>query len=461
MSDSVKCSSNTRQYQEENTLSSSASLKATDYHRRPIRALNTVLRGTRALGLATFPLEPDKLIATVRKTTGLRDFGDETFLEPMQRLIDALESEADLNPLGRFMNRTNILRLLKHRLYAHELLTRHPEILERHIPDPVVVVGLARSGTTRLHRLLASDSRFLHLKSWETVFPVPYPECFSARNEGRIDPRITALEAGLKAVMYMGPQIATVHPLGTFEVEEEVGLLQHGFSSQIFEVQAKIPSFAEWLMTHDQHAAYEYMVMLMKIISWFRNDPQDKPWILKTPQHMQDLDALLHVFPNAKLICPHRDPVKVVGSSCSMTWNGIVRDSDSVTPEWVGREWLSKTERMLHKTLRVREEMVAPQNQYDIQYADITADWQGALQGVYNFLELPFTDEARDNMQEWQDGNKQHQHGAHKYSLTDFGLDTQEVDQRLMFYRQRFNIPYETKNPHTATAANSNNTETS
>lgn len=440
--------------QRNDTLSSSPPLQATDYHRKPMRALNRLLRGANTLGLARFSLAPDNLVATARVATGLRDFGDESFLDPMQRLIDALENEADLNPIGRYMNRTNILRLLKHRLYAQELLTRHPEILERSIPDPVVIVGLARSGTTRLHRLLACDPRFLHLKSWETVFPVPYPECFAARAAGRTDPRITALNAGLKAVMYMSPQIAAVHPLGTFEVEEEVGLLQHGFSSQIFEVQAKIPSFAEWLMTHDQHAAYEYMVVLMKIVSWFRDDPQEQPWVLKTPQHMQDLDALLHVFPNAKLVCSHRDPVKVVGSSCSMTWNGIVRDSDSVTPQWVGQEWLGKTERMLHKTLRVREEMVAPQNQYDIQYADITADWENALQGVYDFLQLPFTAAVRSNMQGWLDSNRQHQHGAHKYSLADFGLDAQDVDRRLMFYRQRFSIPYENKNPHTAAAAN-------
>ncbi len=403
-------------------MSKAEQLTATSYHRAPIRALNTVLRGASALGMAKFSLQPQDLLATARKATGLQDIGDEHFFEPMQRLIEALEEEADLNPLGRFMNRTNILRLLKHRLYAQDLLRRHPEILQRAIPDPVVVVGLGRSGTTRLHRLLASDSRFLHLKSWESVFPVPYPACFIARDEGRTDPRITALDQGLKAVLYMSPQVAAVHPLGTFEVEEEIGLLQHGFSSQIFEIQAKIPSFAEWLMTHDQLAAYEYMVVLMKIISWFRNDPQDKPWVLKTPQHMQDLDALLHVFPNAKLVCSHRDPIKAVGSVCSTAWNAMVRDSDSITPDWVGQEWLAKTERMLRKTLRIRDDLVLPRNQYDIQYADITADWKSALQGVYDFLDLPFTDDAQRNMQAWLDRNKQHKHGAHKYSLADFGL---------------------------------------
>lgn len=427
-------------------------LLSTDYHRVPMRVANAVLRCASAAGLARFPMEADALLRDARRATGLTDFGDESFLDPMRRLITALEAEADLNPMGRFMNRTNILRLLKHRLYAQDLLRRHPEILARNIPDPIVVVGLGRSGTTRLHRLLAADSRFLHLQSWESVFPVPWPECFTARAEGKVDPRITSLDQALKAVLYLSPQVSAVHPLGTFEVEEELGLLQHGFSSQIFEIQARVPSFAEWLMTHDQHAAYEYMVVLMKIISWFRNDPQDKPWVLKTPQHMQDLDGLLHVFPNAKLVCPHRDPIKAVGSVCSTVWNSIVRDCDSVTAEWIGPEWLDKTEKMLRKTLRIRDAVVLAQNQYDIQYADITADWQAAIQGVYDFLGTPFTEEARRGMQGWLNKNKQHKHGAHKYNLEQFGLTKQDVDTRLMFYRERFNIPYETKNPHLASA---------
>ncbi len=418
-----------------------------------MRLLNAALRAVRPLGLARFDLAPDELLAAARRETGLEDYGDDAFLEPMTLLIRALEEEADLNPIGRFMARANFLRLLKHRLYAQDLLQRHPEILERDLGNPVVVVGLARSGTTRLHRLLAADERFLHLKSWESVYPVPWPESFAAREAGGTEPRITALEQALKAVLYMSPQIAAVHPLGTFEVEEEVGLIQHGFASQLFEIQARIPSFAEWLMTHDQSAAYDYMVVLLKIISWWRDDPPGKPWVLKTPQYMQDLDELLRVFPGARLVCSHRDPVKVVGSACSMTWNAIVRDSDSVTPDWVGQEWLGKIERMLHKTLAVRQGQVAPSHQCDLQYSDITANWQRAMEGVYGFLDLPFTDRARAGMRQWLESNRQHRHGAHRYSLQDFGLQPEAVDRRLMFYRERFGIPYETDNPHLAAAA--------
>jgi len=215
-----------------------------------------------------------------------------------------------------------------------------------------------------------------------------------------------------------------------------------------------LPEFAEWLMTHDQTHAYAYTLKLLKTVSWFRGDPEDKPWVLKSPQHMQDLDALLNVFPNARLVCPHRDPVKVVGSSCSMAWNSLVRDNDRVTPEGVGREWLAKTERMLRKNLHDRETLSSPANQYDILYADITADWEAALQGVYDFLDMPFSGQARDAMRAWVESNSQHKHGAHKYTLEQFGLSAPQVDERLMFYRERFDIPYETGNPHTAHSPN-------
>ena len=423
-------------------------LKASDYHRTPIRLLNAAWGTLNTVGLANVSLDSDALIARAQKDTGLTDFGGDDFLEPMHLLIRSLETEADLNPVGRFMNRTNILRLLKGRLQAQALFTQHPDIKERELLDPVVIVGLARSGTTRLHRLLAADQRFLHVESWESVYPVPDQECFAAQAKGHHDPRIDALDQGLKAVLYMSPQINAVHPLGTHEVEEEIGLIQYGFSTQLFEVQARIPSFAEWLMTHDQTAAYETMVEMLKIISWFRDDPEDKPWILKTPQHMQDLDALIRVFPNAKLIFSHRDPIKCVGSACSMTWNAILRDSDSVTADWVGQEWFNKTERMLRKTLAVRKELVPAENQYDVQYADIGSDWERAIEGIYGFLGDPLTEQARARMQAWVDSNAQHKHGTHKYSLANFGLNPGEVDQRLMFYRKAFDIPYETRNPH-------------
>lgn len=421
---------------------------ATAYHRMPLRILNGFLRLANAVGVARVSFSAEALMAKARKDAGLSDFGDDRFIEPFRLLCEGLNNEANLNPTGKLLTRMSIMRLLRHRLLAEELFAKHPEILEREIKAPVVVVGLARSGTTRLHRLLAADQRFLHLKAWESVNPVPLPESFGAEH----DPRIKSIEDGLKAVLYMGPQIASVHPLGAHEVEEEVGLIQHAFSSQLFEVQAHLPSFAEYLMAHDQSYAYEYMVRLMKLISWWRNDDEAKPWVLKTPQHMQDLDALMRVFPDARLVCTHRDPIKAVGSACSMTWNAIVRDTDSIDPHWIGREWLAKTDAMLRKTLQVRDTLVPAQQQIDVLYQAISGDWRSEMERIYQFLGMPLTEDALSSMQAWLDSNTQHKHGAHKYQLSDFGLSKDEVEERLSYYRERFAIPLETRNPHQASA---------
>lgn len=412
----------------------------TAYHRLPIRALNKVLAAANKAGLAKVDLSADTLMREAREDTGLSHFGDDGFCDRLEVLSRSLRDEARLNPIGQRLQKQAIVRILKHRLYAEDWFTRHPEILDCELADPIVVMGLARSGTTRLHRLLASDPRFLHLKAWESINPVPWPEC--QLPPGNDDPRIQDIDRGLKAVLYMSPQIASVHPLGTLEVEEEVGLIQHGISSQLFEVQARIPGFANYLMAHDQDDAYRYMLKLLKLISWQRGDDTSKPWVLKTPQHMQDLDALMRVFPKAKLIFSHRDPVKVIGSICSMTWNSMVRDTDTLDPHWIGEEWLNKAEQMLTKVQALRQQHIPAGQCLDVHYRDLSDDWQSVMQDIYHFIAYPL-EPALPSMSAWLASNAQHKHGVHRYQLSDFGLSEQVVENRLGYYRDAYSIAKE------------------
>lgn len=419
----------------------------TAYHRLPVRLLNTMLRGfwRVGIGIGKTDLSAASLISTAQKATGLTDFGEPAIDENLRRLLHATDTEADLNPVGRMLTRQSYLRLLKHRLWAQALFKRHPEIDARELAAPVVVVGLARSGTTRLHRMLACDSQFNSLRTWESLNPVPWPQCFGADGKSvSPDPRVKNTEDGLRFVIWMGPQIEAVHPLGAHEIEEEVGLLEHAFSSQLFEVIRKLPGFGAWLMQNDQTYAYRYMARLLKMIEWFRNEPPQKPWVLKTPQHMQDLDALLNVFPHAKLLFIHRDPVAAVGSACSMTWNALVRDTDSITPQWVGNEWLHKTDAMLRKTIRLRARIPAAQ-QIDIYYDDMNKDWRSVVRRIYDFTGMALSQQTLDAMQAWLAQNKQHKHGAHVYQLEDFGLTPAAVEQQLSHYRDKYQIPRETK----------------
>lgn len=416
---------------------------ATAYHRLPVRMLNAALRVLWLAGIGKTDLSAPSLIGAAQRATGLTDFGDPPIDENLRRLLHATETEADLNPTGRMLTRQSYLRVLKHRLWAQDLFTRHPEIDARELADPIVIVGLARSGTTRLHRLLACDTQFNSLKTWESLNPVPWPACFDANgNAVSPDPRIKNTEDGLGFVIWMGPQIEAVHPLGAHEIEEEVGLIEHAFSSQLFEVIRKVPSFGDWLMRNDQTYAYRYMARLLKMIEWFRKEPPRRTWVLKTPQHMQDLDALLNVFPNAKLLFIHRDPVAAVGSACSMTWNALVRDTDSITPQWVGNEWLQKTDAMLRKIIRLREAIPESQ-QLDVYYDDMNRDWQSVIRRIYEFTGFDLEQKTLDAMSAWLQGNTQHKHGKHVYRLQDFGLTENKVGAQLAYYRDKYRIPPE------------------
>jgi len=408
---------------------------ATSYHRFPVRVFNFIARRLWRLGLLKADLREHSLLEAARRATGLHHFGDESFRIPMRRLLWSLEHESELNPLGRYLTRQVILRILRHRLLATELFDRHPEILARELLPPVVIVGLGRTGTTKLHRLLACDRRFSSLPAWEAVNPIPWPESFGPGE----DPRIANIRQGLKVVQYLGPQIMQVHPLSVDEPEEEVGLLEHAFASQLFEIQHYMPTFAEWLMDSDQSHAYRYLRDLLRLVEWFRGEPP-RPWILKSPQHMQDLDCLLEVMPGAKVLFTHRDPPQVIGSLCSMAWNSMVRDTDQVDPHWIGREWSSKAERMVRKIMRLREGIPAAQ-QLDLMYADIMADPFAQIGRIYDFIGLELDRQTRQAMEDWLERNQQHAHGHHHYELADFGLDREELEERFRFYRDHYAIP--------------------
>ena len=410
---------------------------ATAYQRRPVRLANSVLRGLARLGVGRADLSEEGLVQAARRATGLHHFGDESFRVPMRVLLRSIEEEADLNPIGRMLTRQSLVRILRHRLWAQDLFDRHPEILERRLAPPVVIVGLARTGTTKLHRLLACDPRFHSLRAWESLNPVPWPESFGAER----DPRIAVTQMGLRIVLYMSPQIAQVHPLAAEAVEEEIGLIEHAFSSQLFEITRRIPSFASWLMTHDQRFAYEYMARLLKLTEWFRGE-EPGPWLLKSPQHMQDLDALLAVFPGARIVCTHRDPLKTLGSACSMAWISMVRDSDRLDPHWVGREWSQKTASMLDKTLRIRDSR-PPEQFLDVLFADVMKDPLCEIRRIYRFIGWDLTPPVESSMLRWLDENPQHVAGAHRYRLEDFGLDAEAEGRRFVGYRERFAIPGE------------------
>lgn len=411
---------------------------STFYHTDAVRKINTDLRNGKEL----IDLSEHGLLTDARNETGLQRFGDESFLPSFRVLLTHLEDEAELNPFGRMMARIQLLGSLKNRLWANACFEAHPEILNRKIIAPIVVLGQARSGTTRLQRLLAADPNMQHLKTWECINPAPRT---LPTNAFEAAVRREEVVQRIKSGQQINPGADAAHPMHPDWAEEEIILLRHSFGSMQPFGFFPIPRYYQWFLKQDRSEAYAYMADLLKLVSWSRGDPEEKPWVLKTPQHMLDLDRLIQIFPDAKLPYIHRDPVKTNVSTVSLMWNFCVQYTDRPCREIMRDIWLDCCEQMARRSIDVRRQIPNKQ-QFDVYYEDMNRDWRSVMKSIYSFAEMEFTPEIEEAMATWLNASEgENRHGGHRYSAQDFGVSNADVDKQMMFYRIQYNIPYERK----------------
>jgi hypothetical protein len=400
-----------------------------------IGLLNSAMRLSRKAGLARRPvLEKDALLEQARAFTGLDDFGDRWFEQPFAVLLEALRNEARLNPAGEWAAMKQFVKVLADRQWAEQWFAQHPEILARPLPRPIVVVGPMRSGTTWLHRLLAADHRFSHLRSFETVSPVPRP---GFAPDGP-DFRVTLQRRIMRVARLANPRTLQIHPTGPYEPEEELGLLCNSLYGNKHESQWWVPTYARWCEAIDATPAYRQMARLLKLVAWSQQASSLKPWILKTPQHMLDLPALLKVFPDARVIFTHRDPLAVVASTASLCWNQTIIYSDHADPAKIGREWLRKTALMIERMREARRD-IPPERQIDVHYEDMERDWRGSMRRVYRFLGLEL-EPALPAMEAYERRCARLKNGTHHYSLEQFGLTPADVYDALDDYVRAYGV---------------------
>jgi len=332
----------------------------------------------------------------------------EEWREPFERLVAALASEADLNPLGEAMAWGQIVNALRARIRAERLWRARPEILERPVPAPIVILGQMRSGTTRLQRLLACDPRLAHTRLDESLIPVP--------RRGR---RLSAW-AGLAMLRRLNPELARIHPTAAAAPEEEFGLFSFAFGSAQFEAQWHVPGFVRWWEGADARPLYREFRALLQTNAWARGDPPGKPAILKAPQFLQDLPVLLETFPDARLVLIERDPARVVASSASLVWNQMRIQSDGADKRRIGREWLRKT-----RLRRRLGEASLPASCLRLGFEAIDRDWRGEIERLYDFLGLELELALLGRMARYLASATGHR--GHRYSLAEFGLRPEEL----------------------------------
>ncbi len=375
------------------------------------------------------------VLADARDRAGLEDFGDACFLEPMRLLLDSLENEARLHAVGRVTMYERIVGSLVGRLSAQDYFARHPEILREQIVAPVVIVGLARTGSTMMHRLLSADPAAYAVRWWECRAPSPYP----GSDWRRADPRIADAHAEVEAILEAAPELAAIHPWDPEGPDEEIMLLEHAFLSGVPDAFCHVPSYRRYVIEHDLRDGYAYLKRMLQFLQWQKKaaGQEAERWILKAPFHLGRIPQLVETFPDARFVQTHRDPIETTPSIASLYTSTWRTHSDHVDPLVVGEQNLELWSWGISKCLADRD--AGYEDRFiDVLYEDTRKDPMSSIESVYERLGHTLTNEARQAMKRWGDDNRRDKRATHSYTLEAFGYTRESICEAFAGYRARF-----------------------
>lgn len=388
------------------------------------------IRGFMATMAADCPLDSDALHAQARAETGLEDFGPRDYQERLGVLLDAVLAIEGLHGPGRVNFHAQVLQLLRNRLQLTDLLTRHPEIHEIELAPPVVIAGLPRTGTTHLHNLLAAGGTFRTLPYWESIEPVPRADEVGVEP----DPRRERTDQAVWFANLAMPHFRLMHEMTTDHVHEEIQLLANDFSTMFFETLGEVPAWRDHYVAHDQTPHYRYLATQLKAMQHLRGG---RRWLLKSPQHLEQLPVLEEVFPGLTTIVTHRDPVSVVVSMATMVAYTARMHRSPVPASRIGRYWADRIQRMLESLVADRD-IAPPERSVDIRFDDFMADDLAVVGEVYALAGEELDPGADRRMRGYLDGHRRGHLGTIEYRPADVGLDPDELRERFAPYVARF-----------------------
>ncbi len=376
------------------------------------------------------PLDADALHARATADTGLHDFGAPDYRERLDIYLAALRDIDGLHGAGVVNFFGQLLQLLKNRLLLTDLLRRHPEIDDIELQPPVVIAGLPRTGTTHLHNLLAVPPTFRTMPYWESVEPFPLPSEAGVEP----DPRRARMDVAVAVINTVMPHFPLMHEITTEHVHEEIQLLANDFSTMLFETLADVPRWRDYYQAHDQTPHYEYLARQLKAMQFLRGG---RRWLLKSPQHLEQVPVLDRVFPGSIVVFTHRDPVPVALSMIAMITYSARMHRSPVPVERIAASWIDRLERMLTALVRDRD-TIGPERSIDIRFDYFMANEIGVAEQVYALAGEPFTDEARTAIDEYLAGHRRGRLGNVATSCEMFGLAEADLRRRFAPYVERF-----------------------
>ncbi|MCH2184452.1 sulfotransferase [Myxococcota bacterium] len=392
-----------------------------------------------AMSQVEVDLSEEGILMEARDQTGLENFGNDDFRERLRVWLQSVSEDEGLAPVGRYGVRRDIVRYAANRLRFEDLWRRHPEIDEVEISAPIIIGGLPRSGTTHLLNLIAADSRLRSLPYWESLEPVPdFREGPAADG---VDPRLQRCREAYAQQVEILPLLRNMHDMAPEHVHEEIELQGLDFASYELEWIATVPRWRDYYLSHDQTAHYAYMKRVLKALQWLRGPDR---WILKSPQHMEQLGPLVSTFPDATFILTHRDPVSVIRSAITMLAYGDRIRRHRVDAPAVAAYWSERVETLLRSCVRDRE-LLPEDRSLDVLFHEFMADDIAMVERVYELAGLEMTQTARAELEAYMAANPRGKFGQIEYDLKgDFGVDPDRLRERFAFYFEKFPIQAET-----------------
>ena len=386
----------------------------------------------------TARLVSEQLTETACAQTGLDDFGADSFRVGLDRLVDGLEHEAQLNDVGVAMAPMTALGHLTNRLQVTDWHRRHPEIGEADVTPPIVMIGMGRTGSTILHDLFGQDPANRVPRTWEVDHPCPPPDAATYET----DARIAESQAGIDLAYEVRPELRSMHPMGARLGQECIVITGGEFASAIFNSQYRLPSYLHWLTSEaDMAPAYRWHRQFLQLLQW--RNPGGR-WVLKTGAHLWALPALMAEYPDALIVQTHRDPLRIIASLSSLFAVVQATASDDVTVADVAAQWSGPVLDALDRSVAARENGTVPADRVvDVHYGAFMADPFRTIRTIYDRLGAELSPDAEARMRRFLAENRADKHGAHEYSFADTGLDAGAVRQQARRYVEFFDVESE------------------
>lgn len=383
-----------------------------------------------------FSDEIEAMHAEAVAARGHDDFGRDDYREALGVLCEALDGDASLTPTGELAVRGMLVDALSARLDCEAGWARHPEAADHAVEAPLVIIGLPRTGTTALHHLMSRDPATQALEHWLMRTPKPRPPADRLRD----DADFLAAEARVAMIFERSPDMKAIHEIEADLPDECWNLFAQQFIHSSYEANADVARYARWWIEQDLTPVYRRHRRNVQLIG--HREPE-KRWLFKDATHLFDLDALLAVYPDARIVQTHRDPVALIPSVCSLCWSARSALNEGTDPIAFGAATLDLWHRGIDDMMSARARH--PEARFfDLAFDRFVADPIAAIAEIHDAFDLPFTDAAESAMRAFRAARPKGRHGAHRYALDDWGLDADAIRERFADYTRAYAVRDET-----------------